>query len=701
MKKSLKTRFKFARIALGAARKTFDRRYTNLINPPELYDRDDKPPDVDIGMYKDIIANSPLVWACIDRIANALIELPMIFKQGTRKNAVELEDHPLISLFHRPNPFDTYRQLFYGLIYEFYNGGEAYLIGDRTLPDTGPQELWHLPSDEVEVVTDPKEFVKGFKVKRFAKSIFYDYNEVIWFKSYNPKNPWRGFSRMTPLMRVLLGILHSYKHNLEYFKAGTSMGPVIEAEGEFDEADYNRTIKSLRKRHRRPHEPEILYKMHLKETGKSPKDVDFKNFIELLREDVVSTFGNPPAVMGFFNRANYANALIQLKMFWLIAVMPIKNEIESVINWNYIERWYPGQKIWMEFDTSGVEALQADKLRQAQVDQIYVQSGIYEANEIRVSHGDSEHSDGYGLRNRFDLTAPPNNSESAANEKSIKSLRFKASDDRGEAWQSKDDARLVFEKKYYKLMRQYFIAQGKRVLNKLNNFSDEAKPNIGQLYDSKEEKEALKALSLPVFIDVLANSGKLAIDEVNQLGGKAFRKLRQTGLRQYKAEDDTIAVSFNYTDPDILEWINQHSGVAITQIDDVTLSKIQAILEAGYAEGRTLKEIANDISNLYGDQFTVGRAMTIARTETGSAFNKGILEGYKQAPDDVEKDWLATPDEVTRPDHWEAGLADPIPVDEKFIVGGEYLDHPGDPAGSVEQIANCRCTMRARLKDKG
>jgi hypothetical protein len=37
--------------------------------------------------------------------------------------------------------------------------------------------------------------------------------------------------------------------------------------------------------------------------------------------------------------------------------------------------------------------------------------------------------------------------------------------------------------------------------------------------------------------------------------------------------------------------------------------------------------------------------------------------------------------------------AEPIPTDEPFIVDGEEMDRPGDPAGSPENVTKCRCTL--------
>jgi len=81
----------------------------------------------------------------------------------------------------------------------------------------------------------------------------------------------------------------------------------------------------------------------------------------------------------------------------------------------------------------------------------------------------------------------------------------------------------------------------------------------------------------------------------------------------------------------------------------------------------------------------------IARTETMTSVNFGQQvvyesEGVKQ------KEWTATQDERTRPDHLDAD-AQVVAIDEAFTVGGQQLEYPGDPRGDAGNVINCRCTI--------
>lgn len=88
------------------------------------------------------------------------------------------------------------------------------------------------------------------------------------------------------------------------------------------------------------------------------------------------------------------------------------------------------------------------------------------------------------------------------------------------------------------------------------------------------------------------------------------------------------------------------------------------------------------------------RAMLIARTEATGAYNYGALQAF--GAEGVErKVWLsANQPGRTRLTHMEAS-DQKVRVDAAFLVGGARLQFPGDPAGPVAEVANCRCIMIA------
>jgi hypothetical protein len=117
-------------------------------------------------------------------------------------------------------------------------------------------------------------------------------------------------------------------------------------------------------------------------------------------------------------------------------------------------------------------------------------------------------------------------------------------------------------------------------------------------------------------------------------------------------------------------------------------------------------EAMGKVAKLIKDPKTFGRAFTraeaIVRTETNRVFSMAAHgrsneadKALKLTGQRVMKYWLTAEDDRVRPTHYAAGkryTADrPIPLDEPFLVGGEELMFPQDPAGSAAETINCRC----------
>jgi hypothetical protein len=91
------------------------------------------------------------------------------------------------------------------------------------------------------------------------------------------------------------------------------------------------------------------------------------------------------------------------------------------------------------------------------------------------------------------------------------------------------------------------------------------------------------------------------------------------------------------------------------------------------------------------------RGETIGITESVNALRAGQEEAIRQATESGEleqgfatKTWQDTGDGKTRPAHLDADNQT-VPIDQPFIVGGEQLQYPGDPAGSASNTIRCRC----------
>jgi hypothetical protein len=89
------------------------------------------------------------------------------------------------------------------------------------------------------------------------------------------------------------------------------------------------------------------------------------------------------------------------------------------------------------------------------------------------------------------------------------------------------------------------------------------------------------------------------------------------------------------------------------------------------------------------------RAAVIARTELAQAENTGAMQGYAAAG--VKRiRWLAKTDGRSGERHHERMHGKEIDIGESFTLpSGVQLRYPGDPAGDISEVVNCRCACRS------
>ena len=159
----------------------------------------------------------------------------------------------------------------------------------------------------------------------------------------------------------------------------------------------------------------------------------------------------------------------------------------------------------------------------------------------------------------------------------------------------------------------------------------------------------------------------------------------------------TIGVGFEnpIMDAALKEYFATIGGQHIKDINDTSLKRIQKAFQTALennegfrgAERRLVKEVG----------MSKTRARLIARTESVMVTNAAKFTQSELMPIVMEKTWIH--DHPKMPRDWHVALSGKtIDLNEKFNAQGTMMKHPGDPAGGIENNANCKCTMVTKAK---
>lgn len=139
-------------------------------------------------------------------------------------------------------------------------------------------------------------------------------------------------------------------------------------------------------------------------------------------------------------------------------------------------------------------------------------------------------------------------------------------------------------------------------------------------------------------------------------------------------------------------------GKRVSSVTKTIKDKIKQSLTESSQEfvsiGKVISKLRRDVGGVFARQ----RAELIARTEVTYVNNLAAEQSAKETAQsvgiDLVKVWIRTLDDRTRDSHWNAPTK-PIKAEEKFKIGPKkkLMDKPGDPAGGLAEIINCRCVV--------
>jgi hypothetical protein len=136
-------------------------------------------------------------------------------------------------------------------------------------------------------------------------------------------------------------------------------------------------------------------------------------------------------------------------------------------------------------------------------------------------------------------------------------------------------------------------------------------------------------------------------------------------------------------------WIRRYAAEKVVQISLTTKNILKRLIKLGEENGLSYREIGKDILEKT-EILTMYRAAKISRTEVHTGTNTAIHESVRALGTIDEKEWLAAMDIRTRQEHMDAD-GERVGMNEMYMMTGEPMRYPGDPAGSAWNVIHCRC----------
>lgn len=235
----------------------------------------------------------------------------------------------------------------------------------------------------------------------------------------------------------------------------------------------------------------------------------------------------------------------------------------------------------------------------------------------------------------------------------------------------------------------------KEFVKKFKQYLDQAKKRYIKRLSSSQYKNNQIQIDRETFMDLVAERREL--DEV--VGDSWINFWVLTGndnlndLYRRTGKEKPLDLVFGSRD-----YAKQLWNDSVYNITNTTANNMMNLVLNGLNEGLSTAAIAELITADTSNNFGLGRANLIARTEATRVINQATVESYRVLGEQgiqVKKQWLSSFDDRVRDSHrWLNGKT--VDANEDFVLPPEFGGHRANSPASFDvagENINCRCTV--------
>lgn len=677
-----------------------------------------------------LYAREPYSYASIYAIASGLAGLPLVLRRHLPNGEIEdLNDHPALRILEHPFANTSRYDLIESIVSWLELTGNAYLV---TIPSSagGWAGLWPLPAHLVEIVgehhgREGPTMAAGYRMPDPSSPgswLRFKPDELIHFRYWSTSALY-GMSFLSPAKRAALGHMRASVWNDNFFQNSARPDVVVSTDQPYNrQADeqltqwYENKFRGINNAHRFG----IGWSgLKFQVLSGLPKDMDWKNLTGTQKAEILAAAGVPPFKVSDLEHASWANSREQNVGFFRDTLMPKGRKISAALSRAMHRDWEGLDDAFLEFDFSGVEALQEDQ--NAKHDRLRADylAGAITLDEFRQQTGRDPlpRNGGQVLFipaggfvtpvGEIAPAAPARSSAAArlvsvqdgAGQHGVKRLPIvEAGLDNAEIlrrsilWRQFDSLIQTPQERIANFYRVLLRDQANEIVDRLEalGFRED---RIGQVLDFLDSEQVIAAAAHGVR-PILSDAG---------MAGAARASRQVDVLLRRSAKQDMPPALEALLFAAVDRWAETRAAELVTQTNAATKRIIRRTLVQGFADGLSETALAEAVRvRLASEQFMGPRTLTIARTESAGAFNLGTFVNYKENEAVSQKEWLSSRDVAVRDlieddaSHRIDGQRRDVgkPFDVPLAIGGvARLQYPGDQsAGTPAATINCRCT---------
>lgn len=314
---------------------------------------------------KDGYTRNELIFACINRTANAAASIKMLAKN--KKSGAEIADSAFRILMARPNPLMSEFSFWHFTIVMLLICGKCYWQKVRDSKGN-VIALWPMRPDWIQAVPGKKEFISGYFYGRYeSERVFLPFNDVVDFQYYDPRNLYNAISPTAVAARAGDSDNKATDFIALFWERGAVPQSILTSKLKLTASDIVDIRKAWQARYGGFENwvgaPAVLdMDATFQAIGMSFKDMDFEKLDARNETRICMIFDIPPIIVGAkvgLDRSTFSNYAEARTAWWEDSLVPRFKMLADEINIDLVPDF--GENIIAEWDFSEVSALQEDR----------------------------------------------------------------------------------------------------------------------------------------------------------------------------------------------------------------------------------------------------------------------------------------------------------------------------------------------------
>jgi HK97 family phage portal protein len=330
---------------------------------------DHVPRDGDYRAFLNTYAVVPWMYVATWVKATSLASRPLEIMEGPPDEAQVVTTGSVYDLFVEPNEFDSTSDLIEITGIHAELTGNAYWEKNNIINNL-PLKLFSLEPDKVDIVPSATKKIERYDwVGTSGQKEPFEPEEISHFKYSNPLNQFYGQGTVKVLQTTLITELMRETYNKNFLENEARPDVILKQNPDVHKGippvagdQLTTTAKMWRRSFGGPRKnrlPVVLpagFDVDL--LTEQIQDMNYREMEKSLRERILGASGVPPALVGLFEFANYANSKEQIKIFWTVFMPPMATMLSETITRTILRPF--DRNLWCRFNMDNIPALAED-----------------------------------------------------------------------------------------------------------------------------------------------------------------------------------------------------------------------------------------------------------------------------------------------------------------------------------------------------